>query len=202
MTATPCLFRKLRAIIFLPSLSRKADLQETIFCKLGGKLSSRGAGLSMFNNDHKLLAIRIMLMSILLTGLFGVTPASAEPISKPGFSNDNDTLKSDESASVSFQADNWDVQSDSVRSPIFSPNRNEPFSSLAATTIGNWSALGSNLAGTDGAISNPQYSVWDIAVSGTDVYVVGCFVNVGGDPTADNVAKFSKSLLFSIPLLV
>lgn len=34
------------------------------------------------------------------------------------------------------------------------PKEREAFSPLAATAAGNWSALGSNVAGTDGAISN------------------------------------------------
>ena len=62
---------------------------------------------------------------------------------------------------------------------------------LASSTVGNWSALGSNLAGTDGALSHPIMAEVDvIAVSGTDVYVGGCFVDAGGDPTADYIAKW------------
>src|SRR5262245_61389595 len=59
--------------------------------------------------------------------------------------------------------------------------------------VGTWSALGSNPAGTDGAISGSApfpAEVDFITVSGTDVYVGGCFQNAGGDPTADYVAKW------------
>lgn len=69
----------------------------------------------------------------------------------------------------------------------------EAFSPLASTAIGDWSALGSNLAGTDGALSDPSVTrpiVNSVAVSGTNVYVGGCFVNAGGDPTADYIAKW------------
>jgi hypothetical protein len=60
-----------------------------------------------------------------------------------------------------------------------------------SSTIGNWSALGSNPAGTDGALSHPFLAEVDvIAVSGTDVYVGGCFIDAGGDPTADYIAKW------------
>ena len=50
----------------------------------------------------------------------------------------------------------------------------------------NWSALGSNGAG-DGAISGTVYA---LAVSGTDLYVGGGFINAGGIPEADYVAKW------------
>lgn len=73
---------------------------------------------------------------------------------------------------------------------VFSADR-EAFSPLISSAIGNWSALGSNPAGTDGALSHPFTAEVDvIAVSGTDVYVGGCFVNAGGNPTADYVAKW------------
>jgi hypothetical protein len=69
-----------------------------------------------------------------------------------------------------------------------------PTNTLALPTmpsIGDWSALGSNLAGTDGAISNPTSPIVNtIVVVGTDVYVGGCFQNAGGDPTADYIAKW------------
>ncbi len=66
-----------------------------------------------------------------------------------GFLNLDDTLKLDGNTYGSFQADSWDMQQDSVHNPSFSPDKNNSSSSLGATTIENWSALGSNLAGTD-----------------------------------------------------
>ena len=160
---------------------------------------------SMFNNGHKSVSVRIALVLVLIAGVFGVLPvqASAETInataSEPNFFNDDGTLKLDGSASASFQPfdaaqgwpENWDVQLDPVRGPVFSPKNREALAPLSATTVGNWSALGSNPAGTDGAMSHPSYPiVLDIFVNGTDVYVGGCFFNAGGIPTADNIAKW------------
>jgi len=154
----------------------------------------------MFNQDHKSISLRIALVLMLITGVFGVIPARAsavtanEAISNSNIFNEDGTLKLDGRAPASFQADSWDVQLDSDRSPIFSPSDREAFSPLAATTAENWSALGSNLDGTDGAISLPpplnSSQVDVITVSGTDVYVGGCFQNAGGDLTADYIAKW------------
>ncbi len=53
-----------------------------------------------------------------------------------------------------------------------------------------WSALGSNIAGTDGALKG---YVTDLAVSGNDLYVGGGFTNVAGIATADFIAKWNGS---------
>ncbi|MBI3748934.1 MAG: Ig-like domain-containing protein [Chloroflexi bacterium] len=50
-----------------------------------------------------------------------------------------------------------------------------------------WSALGSNPAGTDGALNG---GVVGMAVFGTDLYVGGFFNNVAGIPQADCLAKW------------
>jgi len=50
-----------------------------------------------------------------------------------------------------------------------------------------WSSLGSNVAGTDGALAG---YVDALAVSGSDVYVGGYFENADGIPEADWVAKW------------
>ena len=152
----------------------------------------------MFNKNHKSVSVRMALVLVLIAGAFGVIPAyaSAETInattSNSGFLNEDGTLKLDGRAPASFQPfdtaqggfDGWDVQLDPERGPIFSPKDREAFSPLADTTAGNWSALGSNLAGTDGAISMPapfnSSQVDVITVSGTDIYVGGCFENAGG----------------------
>lgn len=52
-----------------------------------------------------------------------------------------------------------------------------------------WSALGSNGAG-NGAV---DYTVYALALSGSDLYVGGVFQNVAGLPTADRVARWNGS---------
>jgi len=52
-----------------------------------------------------------------------------------------------------------------------------------------WSALGSNGAG-DGAIGH-FYSVSALAVSGSNLYVGGQFINAAGISTADNIAEWN-----------
>src|SRR5688572_29650461 len=54
----------------------------------------------------------------------------------------------------------------------------------------SWSALGSNVAGTDGALSLDVYA---LAVSGTQLYVGGEFLNAAGIATADYVARWNGS---------
>jgi len=137
------------------------------------------------------------LVLVLLTGVFEVSPARAsaetknETVSNLDFLNEDGTLKLGENTSGAFQAENWDVQLDSEHGPIFSPKHRESLSPLATTTIDNWSALGGNLAGTDGALSHPSIPyLRAITVSGTDIYVGGCFLDAGGDPTADYVARW------------
>ena len=53
-----------------------------------------------------------------------------------------------------------------------------------------WSALGSNGAGTDGALDGDVYA---IAASGSDVYVGGEFLHAGSDGTAHHLAKWDGS---------
>jgi hypothetical protein len=52
-----------------------------------------------------------------------------------------------------------------------------------------WSALGSNGSG-NGALSTWVYA---LAVSGTDLYAAGVFLNAAGIPTADYVAKWGQA---------
>jgi hypothetical protein len=58
----------------------------------------------------------------------------------------------------------------------------------------NWSALGSNGAG-DGALNG---YVYDLEVSGTDLYVGGAFRNAGGVATADRIARWDGSNWFAL----
>jgi hypothetical protein len=53
-----------------------------------------------------------------------------------------------------------------------------------------WSAVGSNLAGTDGALNFVPYA---FAFSGSDVYVGGGFTDAGGILAADYIAKWNGS---------
>ena len=55
-----------------------------------------------------------------------------------------------------------------------------------------WSALGSNAGGTDGWFPFTAY-IYGLKSSGSKVYATGSFQDVGGDPTADNVAVFDGS---------
>jgi len=134
------------------------------------------------------------------SSVFSVLPVQASMEVQPtlpmqGFLNADGTLKLDGNIVGSFQPDGWNVALDPERGPVLT-STNETASSMPAmaTIPGSWSALGSNLAGTDGALSDPacsaQQMVTSMAVSGTDVYVAGCFINAGGDPTADYVAKW------------
>src|SRR5262245_61313214 len=132
----------------------------------------------MFTKFQKMVMIRLTLLLVLLASALGVKPVQANSDLYEGFLKSDGVLKLD-----------------SKHGSIFSHKFHESFSPLAATTIGNWSALGSNAAGTDGAIDNPgppgiAKEIDVIAVSGTNVYVGGCFQNAGGDPTADYVAKW------------
>jgi hypothetical protein len=54
----------------------------------------------------------------------------------------------------------------------------------------NWSALGSNQAGTDGAL---KARVRGLARSGGDLYVVGDFTDARGIAAADNIARWDGS---------
>ena len=56
---------------------------------------------------------------------------------------------------------------------------------------GAWSALGTNGAGTNGAISGAPDFVVALAASGSDVFVGGSFADAGGIATADNVARWN-----------
>ncbi len=57
---------------------------------------------------------------------------------------------------------------------------------------GTWSALGSGLNST----------VFAIAISGSDVYAGGNFVDAGGDANADYIAKFTVNAKLYLPLIM
>lgn len=58
---------------------------------------------------------------------------------------------------------------------------------------GSWFALGSNGAGGPAIGWNLLSSVWALAISGTDLYVGGQFIDAGGIVTADNIARWNGS---------
>ena len=153
----------------------------------------------MFFIKENSMSLRRMLVMALVIGLSGagVAQADAKQVNAE-FGSVREPLNIaglEENALASFQAEAGSAQFDFDHSPSFSPANRTLLSPLVATTIGNWSALGSNADGTNGAISHPgppgiAQEIDVIAVSGTDVYVGGCFQNAGGDPTADYIAKW------------
>src|SRR5919109_2215014 len=147
----------------------------------------------MLFKNRKLYVLNFALVLALLGGMFGVVHTQArgevyKPISNEGFLNPDGTLKLDDSASASINLQGWDVQLDPALGPVFSSKKSvESISSFAQSTPGEWSALGSNLAGNDGALNS---SVSAIAVDGANVYVGGGFTDAGGVATADCLAKW------------
>jgi hypothetical protein len=86
----------------------------------------------------------------------------------------------------------WTLVSDLAAGepPRFAPAAGE-VSSYGTTAIGLWSALGSNGAG-DGALDQIPYNGVDaLAVSGSDLYVGGGFLDAAGIATADDIAKWN-----------
>jgi hypothetical protein len=62
-----------------------------------------------------------------------------------------------------------------------------PQADYVAKWTGSWAALGSNSAGTNGALSDQVHA---LLVSGNDLYVGGSFVNAAGNGAADYVARW------------
>jgi len=142
---------------------------------------------------QKVVFVSLTLLLMLITSALGVRPVHAKSDPSNGILNPNGTLNLEANTFTSFQAEDWDVQLDPQLGPIFSPMNRTILSPSASSTIGNWSALGSNPAGTDGAISDLSPFLTEVnsfAVVGTDIYIGGCFQNVGGEPTADYIAKW------------
>jgi len=113
------------------------------------------------------------------------TATKAKSASPEGMLNADGTLAIDGSFSGSLDLGGYSVEMDSVRGPIFSAEGSGE-ANPEALAANQWGKLGSG----GGALND---SVVDIAVSGTDVYVVGSFLNAGGIPAADRVAKWDGS---------
>src|SRR5262245_60273665 len=127
----------------------------------------------MFTRFHATEVNRILLLLALIISTLNVKPVQANSNPYEEFLGSDGTLNLDGNTLASFQAEDWEVQLDSEGSPIFFTKKQFASSTMATTTIGNWSALGSNLAGTDGAISNPSppgisQEIDAIAISGTN----------------------------------
>ena len=126
---------------------------------------------------------KMILAVALIAGLYGVLPARASepnPAGK-GFLNPDGTLRLDGSFSGALNLQGWDVQLDEKRGPVFSP--------LPLPLLGDWFGLGTNplIPNNAGALNGEVYA---IAVSGTDVYVGGDFLNVAGSQKASYIAKW------------
>ena len=84
----------------------------------------------------------------------------------------------------------WTLVSDPATggAPRFAPAASTARTVAPASIAGPWSAIGSNGAGTDGALNGPVYA---IAVSGTSLYVGGYITNVAGMPGVNDIAKWN-----------
>jgi hypothetical protein len=92
-----------------------------------------------------------------------------------------------EGLSGSVDTDQWTLVSDIEKGepPRFAPRAQ---AAVAGSDGTQWFSLGSDTAGTNGAIGQ---SVLAVAVSGETVYAGGIFQNAGGDPLADFVARWN-----------
>ena len=140
---------------------------------------------------------RLFHFSVLLVALFSLLmPAEivqaaptalhqADLTSPQGFLNADGTLRLSSGLNGTLDLNGWNVQIDSQRGPLFSPKvsgNNAPLSVPA----GKWAGIG------DGG-GNIDARVLGIAVSGTNVYVVGDFTDAANIPAADYVAKWDGS---------
>src|SRR5262245_12638892 len=109
----------------------------------------------MVTNFQKETIVRFIALSLLITSTFSVMHAQATSDPSEEILDTKEILSLDGNTLTSFQPENWDVQLDTERGPILFPKNREALSSLFVSAPSNWSALGSNLAGTNGALSDP-----------------------------------------------
>ncbi len=102
----------------------------------------------------------------------GITPVLAAPSSTNPFINSNGTLNLTANYHGNLDIKNYNVTLDPLNGPVLKP----------LATLGTWSALGTV------AFSN---TVSTIVMDGTDVYIGGDFVDAGGNPNADHIAKWN-----------
>ncbi len=108
-------------------------------------------------------------------------PAASEGVSPAGMLNPDGTLNLSRDFSGSLDLSGYNVNIDPLRGPVFSAEGKGDANPEAVAN--QWGKMGSG----GGAFND---SISDIAVSGTNVYVVGDFLNAGGVPAADRVAKW------------
>ncbi|MDL1895248.1 hypothetical protein FBQ82_03180 [Anaerolineae bacterium CFX7] len=123
-----------------------------------------------------------------LNGSLTAPPAAAAGMLAVGsFLNADGTLNLGAQPHGTFDLRGWNVTLDAVRGPVLGPAGS---GAHAPSAVGDWSALGSNGAG-NGSL---DWTVWALAVSGSDVYVGGFFTNVNNNGTvlgaADYIAKW------------
>src|SRR4051812_40451056 len=102
----------------------------------------------------------------------GITPVLAAPSSTNQLINSNGTLNLTADYHGNLDIKNYNVTLDPLNGPVLKP----------LTTLGTWNALGTVPLGS---------SVWTITMDGTDVYIGGDFVGVGGVAHADGIAKWN-----------
>jgi hypothetical protein len=140
----------------------------------------------------KIQKVRVLMLSAMLLGLLtlGVQAhaAQAKGVSPEGMLNSDGTLNLSKGFSGTLDLSGYSVQIDSQRGPVFGPaaSGNNAPASASIATLGNWAGVG------DGGGNIDSY-VRGIAVSGTDVYVVGDFTDAANIPAADYVAKWNGS---------
>ena len=135
----------------------------------------------------KAIFTRILVGFTLLARTFGMAgfmPVRAAPLAQ--WLNPDGTLNLNSGYTGNLDISNYRVSMDPARGPVLRP-RMAP---------GAWSAL-------DATPLNGNVNA--IVISGTDVYVGGQFIDVGGDPNADYIAKWdaltgSWSALGTTPL--
>ena len=90
--------------------------------------------------------------------------------------NEDGTLRIDGNTSGVLDLDGWSVQVDLLLGPVFTPQ----------ATLDNWAGVGSFGGAFDAQINA-------IVIDGSNVYVGGSFLNAGGVPEADRIAKWDGS---------
>ncbi len=118
------------------------------------------------------LAIAVATLSNVTIPVSAAESASVDhPSTMETILNPDGTARLDTGYTGALDIADYDVTLDPTYKPVLQP---------AALTVDDWAPLGSGL----------NDSVRAIAFDGTDVYVGGWFTNAGGDPNADNIAKW------------
>jgi len=108
-------------------------------------------------------------------------PQGSAKVSPEGMLNPDGTLRLDADFSGSLDLSGWNVRLDPSRGPVFAPPGSSQPSPLAVPSTGHWA---------DWSLFSTNASVGAIAVSGSNVYVGGAFIDWIGIPEADYIAKW------------